>query len=232
MDHTEVVRLQAVEKYMLGELSPELRDQFEEHYFDCPTCAAEVTALHTFMAASRLILTEDAVAKSAPQDRKPERQGWFHWLRPVVALPAMAALAAVIIFQAAVTIPGLKERAATESVAQVYESSFRIPGATRGESSSTVTVSPNQSFALDFDFTPPQSFRSYKGTLVNPSGSTILTFGVPGSAANKELHLVVPGDKIHPGKYELVFVGENDGPNSDQKANEVQRLSFSVEFRQ
>jgi hypothetical protein len=125
----------------------------------------------------------------------------------------------------------LKERAARQPVAQVYESSFRIQGATRGDRSSTVTVSPNRSFALDFDFTPQQSFRSYKGTLVDPSGNTILTFGLPGNASNKELHLVVPGDKIHPGNYELVFVGENEHPNSDQKANEVQRLSFSVEFR-
>lgn len=231
MDHKEVVRLQAVEKYMLGELSPELRDQFEEHYFDCPTCAADVTALNTFMAASRMILNEAVVAEPATREGKTERRGWFDWLRPAVALPAMAALAAVIVFQAVVTIPGLKERAASQSVAQVYESSFRVQGATRGEGSSKVTVSPNQSFALDFDFTPQQSFRSYKGMLLDPSGNTILSFGVPGSAANKELHLAVPGDKIHPGNYELVFVGENENPNSDQKANEVQRLSFSVEFR-
>jgi putative zinc finger protein len=231
MDHTEVVRLQAVEKYMLGELSPELRDQFEEHYFDCPTCAADVTALHTFMAASRTILKEEAVVQPAPRERQPERKGWFHWLRPAVALPAMAALVAVIVFQAVVTIPGLKERAASQSVAQVYDSSFRIQGATRGDNSSKVTISPNQSFALDFDFTPQLSFRSYKGMLIGPSGHPILTFGVPGSAANKELHLAVPGDKIHPGNYQLVFAGENENPNSDQKANEVQRLSFSVEFR-
>ena len=108
MDHSEVVRLQAVEKYMLGELSPELRDQFEEHYFDCPTCAADVTALHTFMAASRMILKEEAVAQPAPREGNLKRRGWFDWLRPAVALPAMAALAAVIVFQAVVTIPWLE----------------------------------------------------------------------------------------------------------------------------
>ncbi len=231
MDHSEVVRLQAVEKYMLGELSPELRDQFEEHYFDCPTCAADVTALHTFMAASRMILKEEAVAQPAPREGNSKRRGWFDWLRPAVALPAMAALAAVIFFQAVVTIPGLKERVARQSVAQVYESSFRVQGATRGEGSSKVTVSPDQSFALDFDFTPEQSFRSYKGMLIDPSGNTILSFRVPGSAANKELHLVVPGDKIHAGNYELVFIGESESPNADQKAHEVLQLSFSVEFR-
>jgi len=34
MDHSEVVRLKVVEKYILGELTADLREQFEEHYFD------------------------------------------------------------------------------------------------------------------------------------------------------------------------------------------------------
>jgi len=35
MDHGESIRLMAAEKYLLGELAPELREQFEEHFFDC-----------------------------------------------------------------------------------------------------------------------------------------------------------------------------------------------------
>jgi hypothetical protein len=35
MDHLEAKRIQAAEKYVLGELTPALRDEYEEHYFDC-----------------------------------------------------------------------------------------------------------------------------------------------------------------------------------------------------
>jgi Putative zinc-finger len=35
MDHHQATQLTAVEKYLLDELPPELRDEFEEHYFDC-----------------------------------------------------------------------------------------------------------------------------------------------------------------------------------------------------
>jgi hypothetical protein len=44
MGHDEAVRILATEKYLLGELSPELRDQFEEHLFDCQRCAFDLRA--------------------------------------------------------------------------------------------------------------------------------------------------------------------------------------------
>jgi len=32
MDHNDAVRLQAAEKYVLGEFPPDLRDEYEEHF--------------------------------------------------------------------------------------------------------------------------------------------------------------------------------------------------------
>jgi Putative zinc-finger len=230
MDHSEAVRLNMVEKYLLGELSPDVRDQFEEHYFDCPECAADVRALSTFMATSRTIFNEESAVKAPSAVQKPARLGWFSWLRPAVAVPAIAALAAVVIFQAFVTIPNLKEQAATQPGVQIYESSFRLQGSTRGESTTTIAINRHQSFALDFDFTPSQTFPSYLGTLLNSSEGTILTFRVSGDEANKELHLVIPENKVSPGTYNLVFTGEDGAVDSSQKI-EVQRLSFAVELR-
>ena len=34
MDHDEAIQLQAAVKYVLGELSPVQREEYEEHYFD------------------------------------------------------------------------------------------------------------------------------------------------------------------------------------------------------
>ena len=44
MDHDEAVRTKVTERYLLNELDPELRDQFEEHLFDCQDCALDVRA--------------------------------------------------------------------------------------------------------------------------------------------------------------------------------------------
>ena len=226
MDHSEAVQLKAVEKYALGELPTDVCEQFEEHYFDCAECASGVKALTTFVTASRMVFEKEAVAIAPSRVQRPERQGWFSWLRPVVALPAIAGLAALLLFQTTVTIPALKQKPAPEAFAQVYESSYHLQGATRGENISSVAVRQNESFALDFDFTPAQNFQSYRGDLLDASGKVVLTFGLKGEAANKELHIVIPGDKVHPGRYDLAFVGQ-DG----SKSSEVQRLSFAVEFR-
>lgn len=43
-DHRQAVSLQAVESYLLDELRSPLREEFEEHYFDCPECAEALRA--------------------------------------------------------------------------------------------------------------------------------------------------------------------------------------------
>jgi hypothetical protein len=57
MGHDEAVRILATEKYLLGELHPELRDQFEEHLFDCQACAMDLWAAATFLEHSKVLLS-------------------------------------------------------------------------------------------------------------------------------------------------------------------------------
>ena len=40
MNHTEAVEQMAAEGYLLNELTPDARDAFEEHVFDCAECAS------------------------------------------------------------------------------------------------------------------------------------------------------------------------------------------------
>ena len=55
MDHNEALQLQAVEKYVLGELPPPLRDEFEKHFFDCQECALNVKAGAGFVDNARAV---------------------------------------------------------------------------------------------------------------------------------------------------------------------------------
>lgn len=230
MDHLDAVRLQAAEKYVLGELPPELREQFEEHYCDCSECAEDLKALSTFVTASRMVFDEPEFS-SAAREREPKtpRSGWFNWLRPVMAVPAIGALAAVVIFQNVVTIPSVKRQAALQNVAEVYEPSYRLQGATRGGNIARITLRPSESFALDFDFTPAQVFPTYKGSLVDPSGHSVRTFALTGEQTNKELHLVIPGGIVHPGPYELVVVGGAGTLQQGLQNSEVLRIPFVVD---
>jgi Putative zinc-finger len=233
MDHSDVVRLQAVEKYVLGELPGDLRDEFEEHYFDCSQCAQDVQSMTAFVAASRAIFEETSQARpvTPAHVEQPAARGWFAWLRPAIAVPAMAALAAVLIFQNFVTIPALKQHGGAPSAAEAYTSSYRLQGATRGPDVSKIAVAPRESFALDFDFTPTVPYQSYKGSLVAGSGKSILSFRIDGEMANKEMHVVVPGGRVEPGNYELVLNGEAIGTSQEASSREVQRIPFVIEYR-
>ena len=44
MDHKVVTAQNMTERYLLNELDPAQRDEFEEHYFNCTSCAADVQA--------------------------------------------------------------------------------------------------------------------------------------------------------------------------------------------
>lgn len=230
MNHQEAVQSNATEKYLLGELPSDLCDQFEEHFFDCRECAENVRAMAALLGAGRIYFEENAKSGKRVPSRRVFPTNWFGWLRPAIAAPAIVVLAAVVIFQSSGLIPSLRDGAGKQHIGQIYESSYRLTGRTRGENVSKIAVRPSTTFALDFDFTPAKLFRRYEGELTGPSGGSVLTFEISENEINKQLYLVVPGAGLQPGSYEIIIYGR-DKKGSDQKAEEVLRLSFIVEFR-
>src|ERR1700758_760435 len=112
MDHEEAVRQNATERYLLDELDPELRDQFEEHLFDCQECAIDVRAGATFVEQSKIILAEPARLHTAKEPMEAKaKPGWFAWLRPAFAVPVFALLLAVIGYQNFIMVPKLTQAA-------------------------------------------------------------------------------------------------------------------------
>jgi len=120
MDHTAVVREKTTERYLLNELDPQVRDEFEEHYFSCAECALDVSAAFQFVEHSKSVLAESS--KPSPVGVVPDRGprcgtwvirgwstgGWLAWLRPVFAAPALALLLAVAGYQSLVIVPRLQ----------------------------------------------------------------------------------------------------------------------------
>jgi Putative zinc-finger len=232
MDHNEAVQLQAAVKYVLGELSPVQRDDYEEHYFDCAECAVDIKALATFADTAREVLRRDKADQLA-KDPVPAGGDWLRWLQPVVAVPAFAALLLIVGYQNMVTIPHAREDASS-SAAQLFVTS-RAPkmAVTRrsSEDNPKYSVRQGQSLPLKFDFTPRASLDAYVCQLQDESGRTVLQVRVPGSFTNKELNLVIPPSTVKPGKYTLVFTGD-PGSTGQPTKDEVLRLDFAVEFLQ
>ena len=227
MDHDEALRLQAAVKYVLGELPEVERDSFEEHYFDCGECALDVRAAASFADNARNVLCHEA--REAALQAVVPAGGWLAWFKPIVAVPAFAALVLIIAYQNAVTIPEAKKEAGSNA-AQFFSSSFSLQMAnTRGGEEVKVQVHPNESFALKFDFTPTKRFSMYLCQLRDESGRSVLQAEVPGTSINQEAQFVVPPGRVKPGKYILVFTGV-PASRDEGTHEEVLRLGFSVEF--
>src|SRR3954469_9581796 len=113
MDHSEAIELRAAERYLLGELSVERRDQFEEHFFGCLECAGDVRCGAALVDNARHVLTHEPVP--IPKSLTPSRAsgGWFGWLQPAWGFAAaVIVLAGILSYQNLVTIPSLKHGAA------------------------------------------------------------------------------------------------------------------------
>jgi len=230
MDHNDAVRLQAAEKYVLGEFPPNLRDEYEEHFFDCAECAVDVKAIATFADVSREVLRAET-EKLAEKKAAPAQGGWLNWFRPLIAVPAFAAFLLVIGYQSFVTIPKAKE-AAVSGASQILFSSHSLRGVnTAGEDGRTLSIRPDEAFFLNFDFVPTHSFDSYIAQLEDAEGRVLLRSKIAGGSANQEAHLPIPAGMLRPGKYVLAFYGDPGASGKINPRNDAGRLPFIVEFR-
>lgn len=222
MDHTEAVRMQAVEKYILGELSPFHRAQFEEHYFDCADCALNLRAGVAFAAASRQYFAESAVPEKAV--RTP-RAGWFDWLKPMIAVPAFAALLLLVGYQNLVSIPHMQR---VNSAADIEAKPWfpLVDASVKGSAGSRVEVAPGKAFILFFDITtqPKHTDSIYRVQMQDSSGKTLATEQVSQQMAKKAVIFNVPAG-ISEGDYKLVILDQSAGTTAP-----AGELPFTVAF--
>jgi len=224
MDHEEAVRQKATERYLLDELDPKLRDQFEEHLFDCQDCALDVRAAAMFVEQSKGILAEPAVPPVVKEPvRTVAKPGWFAWFRPAFAVPALALLLALIGYQNFVTYPKLM-RAANEPQIGPWTS---VNVSTRGADTTILKAHPGEGFGLLVNFPPQQGFRSYVVDLYNPAGKLEWSGPISLAAAGEDRQIYIPGRNRLPGTYTLVVHGIN--PAGESKELSRHPIEFEIQ---
>lgn len=220
MDHSEAVQKMMAERYLLGELTLDAREAFEEHLFDCPECALDLRAGATFVEAAKAQLPKlaGAAPSSVPsRSRKPrslgnwsQRERWIGWLQPAYAVPAFASLLLVLGYQNLVTYPGLRAAAGEPHILPLVT----LHGATRGNAHLAITADRRRGVALPIDLpaqSSPDAYASYCFDLYDPQGKLAWTGTVAASKESQSdaqrLSLVIPGAMLHSGAYSLVVSG-------------------------
>jgi hypothetical protein len=208
MDHEEAVRQKATERYLLNELDSDVRDQFEEHLFDCQDCALDVRATAMFVEQTKVALAEERTevrvqvpAKSAGKSGS----GWLAWLRPAFAVPVFASLLVVIGYQNFVTLPHLTQ-AANQPQMGLWDS---VNSSTRGSASEPTVyhVQPGEGVDLILNLDSDKTYVTYTLQLYNPAGKLQWTRRIPATSPDNNRSIRIPGTGLEQGKYTLDIYG-------------------------
>jgi len=226
MDHAEAVDQYAVEKYLLGELSPEARDAFEEHYFGCEECATDLRATAVFIAQAKKELARPALAA------EPKRKlfSFPSLLRPAFAVPAMAAMLLVIGFQNIVTVPRLEQEVAVATQPQILPSVSLVDGQSRGEEIRTVEAKAHEAFLLAVDIPADNRFSGYLCSLYSPSGKKVWQLKIQPSQAADTVPIQVQADSTETGENTLLIQGVPSGAANSAPVDLV-RYRFLLQIR-
>ena len=224
MNHDVVVRQKMTERYLLDELDPQQRDEFEEHLFDCRDCAEDVRAGAMFVEQSKIVLAEETAAAPAPALAPVRPQaGWFAWLRPAFAVPALAVLLAIVGYQNLVTYPQLQ--AALKQPRVLPMASVNL--GTWGAGGPTITTAPGQGFLLFVRIPPDGVYDHYTADLVSPAGKLEWSLTFPVVAGQDQWPVEVPGTNREPGTYTVAIHGISAAGESTDKG----RASFELQIQ-
>lgn len=207
MDHHDAVRTLAAERYLLDEMSESEREEFEAHYFECPTCAESVRAGAALADAAR--------AGRIPAGAAPlvGRRGS---LRTIVPLAAAATLALVAGYQAFVTIPALRRAIDTpQALAPIA-----VPPISRGDGVVVARTDGAVVLALDINVDALSSQLVYD--LRTDGGDVVLSGQSPVPPQGTPLLLLLPGKSLTSGQYAIVV------RDSASPAREVGTYRFIV----
>ena len=203
MEHQEAIRTRAVERYLLGEMLEDEQAAFEEHYFDCRVCAADVTEETRLLVAGRGVAAE-------PSNVVPMRLRWFP-----------AAAAASLIFGLLGTGAGYRVALWQERQSELLQPPVQIETGTSraGAPGEVKTVSSGGQVRFDV---PPHDDAMQYASVITCGGEIQSTHLISRKRAAEEVFLDV--GELPAGPCELVI----EGVRKDGNRFEITSSPFEV----
>jgi hypothetical protein len=159
MNHSEAIKSNAAEGYLLGDLSDAETAAFEEHYFDCRVCAQTLRAGAAMFASGR------EVAKSQKGKVLPFPIRWIADRAVAASLTMVVGIQSVVIAQRWLHPVPVFEIATQGPV---------LRGTTRaGENEAVVRFQGDQPVQASVEISPDPPYPSYRLELRNSSGKVL-----------------------------------------------------------
>lgn len=226
MDHSEAIESNSAEKYLLGELSAEARDEFEEHFFGCAECANDVRAGASLIDNARSVLGKDSSVGEAPIPAvSPQRFVWSNWFKPAWGFaPALAMLLAILAYQNLVTIPSLKHLAQPQTLA----SYSLVTAGSRGADSTSILAPKDRPFGLYVDIPANTAYSYYTVGVQTASGDRPIHVQVSAEQAKETVQILIPAGALKAGNAELTIEGHT---TKDEPTTRVAQYPFVVQYQ-
>jgi hypothetical protein len=209
MDHNHITQHLTVERYLLDELTPEVRDEFEEHFFDCQECATDLRATAAFMDAAKREFEIHPVPKPRGENRG---KSFFASAWPsALVWTALAASLLLIAYQNMIVFPHFRTEIAELKAPEILPAISLVGGNSRGGQIPVGTVGNTRPFLLQLDIPTQDRFSSYTCLLYSPSGSLAWRAEISAQSARDTVSIRVPSADRPPGEYTVAVQG-NIGP--------------------
>ncbi len=209
MDHNQAIDGKFTERYLLGELTPAQRDQFEDHFFDCASCADDVETGAVFVDNARALVREGPISEEAVSSR---RQGAFarYGLPFQSAALGFVVLMCVISYQNVVTIPSLKAHSTGVSAPEILTAVSLVGMGARAEAN-PVAAPGAKDFVFEMEIPGGPEFTGYRFEIRDQADT--LKFSVPIAAAQAQdtIRLAIPAGTLAMGAYKIIVLGEKPG---------------------
>jgi hypothetical protein len=228
MDHNEALRLQAAEKYVMGELPAAVRDEYEDHYFECSECAADLESTFAFVETSKAVFRQEpqqALVPSTPEARR----SWFKWLKPLVAVPSFAVVLVAFSYQTFVAVPYWKARSVESASPRVLPMFSLIAAGSRGAGFLSFEVRRGEPFGLYVDVPVDEAYKNYVLRLKDPAGQS-KELRVLSSAEAKKTQVIAVDPANRPGAYEIEVAGLSAAEAGSTRGVRLATLNFVVSF--
>jgi|GEM_PF-1116444 len=222
MDHQIAVKKLAAQRYMLGEMTPAEREQFESHYFACPQCAEEVVETAAFVDNLKAVLKAEAAEAVSSRDVGRESL-WRRLWRPGSGFWGMVPAVAAVVFCVAagylqfVRIPALRQSLAPRAAV----TALIRPSDVRGEIP-VVAIPADAAYGIALMLVDPgSSARELQFEMRRPDGALaeFVRVAVDGPiSGGAQVQIPLQAEKFTPGRY---IVSMRERPSETASWSEV-----------
>ena len=229
MNHQDALQEMAVERYLLGELSGDALDRFEEHLFDCPLCVTDLRTGSTFINAARGELRTAIEAEPVKESPFP----WISWIfRPSFLAPALAACLLVVAVESFILVPGMRREIAQVETPSVLNNLVLANAGARGDSVAEIVAPQHGAFMLSVDIPGRSGFSGYLLSLYSPLGAMVWQTKISPQQAIDAVLIHVPTDITKAGLNTLLVQGLSSGSSGIEgaggKLEDLARYKFQL----